>query len=327
MQFAHPKYLWFLLVIIPYIAWYIYKHNSLYASAKVSSLQSLSMRRSFKEILLHMLFGVRCIIIALLIVVLARPQTSDSWSTSKTKGIDIVLAMDISTSMLSRDFKPDRFEAAKEIASRFVAGRENDNMGLVIFAGESFTALPMTTERSILINYINEMRMGMLQDGTAIGDGLATSINRIKEGKAKSKSIILLTDGSNNTGNVAPQTAAEIAKKHGIKVYTIGVGSKGMAPYPTIDEFGRKSFQNMPVVIDEATLQNIAAITGGKYYRATSKTVLKQIFDEIDAMEKTTIDVKNFTNRTDNFMPWALAAMLLLLFELIMRHAVLRQLP
>lgn len=327
MQFAHPKYLWFLLVLLPYIGWYIYKNRLLYASLKVSTLASITSRVSFKEILLHLMFAVRCAAIGLLIVVIARPQSSDSWSTSETEGTDIVLAMDISTSMLARDFKPDRFEAAKEIASRFVAGRENDNMGLVIFAGESFTALPMTTDRGLLVNYINDMRMGMLQDGTAIGDGLATSINRIKEGKAKSKSIILLTDGSNNTGNVAPITAAEIAKKNDIKVYTIGVGSMGMAPYPAENEFGRITYVNMPVVIDEASLQKIASITGGKYYRATSNTVLKQIFDEIDSLEKTTIDVKNFTNKTDNFGPWALAALLLLLFELIVRNLILRQLP
>lgn len=327
MQFANPKYLWLLLLLVPYIAWYIYKNRSIYAAVKMSSLAPFGRRHSFREILLHAMFGLRCLAIAALIVVLARPQTSDSWSTSETEGTDIVLAMDISTSMLARDFKPDRFEAAKEIASRFVAGRENDNMGLVIFAGESFTALPMTTDRAILINYIKDMRMGMLQDGTAIGDGLATSINRIKEGKAKSKSIILLTDGSNNTGNVAPITAAEIAKKNGIKVYTIGVGSMGNAPYPAENEFGHITYVNMPVVIDETSLQKIASITGGKYYRATGNSTLKEIFDEIDTLEKTKIDVKNFTNRTDNFTPWALLALALLAIELLVRNIILRPLP
>lgn len=327
MQFANPQYLWLLLIIIPYIVWYIYKNRSIYASAGVSSLMPFGNRHCLKALLLHGMFALRCCAIAALIVVIARPQTTDSWSTSETEGTDIVLAMDISTSMLARDFKPDRFEAAKEIASRFVAGRENDNMGLVIFAGESFTALPMTTDRSLLVNYINDMSMGMLQDGTAIGDGLATSINRIKEGKAKSKSIILLTDGSNNTGNVAPITAAEIAKKNGIKVYTIGVGSQGMAPYPAENEFGRITYVNMPVVIDEVSLRKIADITGGKYYRATGNAVLSQIFEEIDALEKTKIDVRNFSNRTDNFAPWALLALALILFELLMRNTLLRHIP
>ena len=235
--------------------------------------------------------------------------------------------MDISTSMLARDFKPDRFEAAKEIAAKFVSGRENDNMGLVIFAGESFTAVPMTTDRGLLANYISEMRMGMLQDGTAIGDGLATAINRIKEGKAKSKSIILLTDGSNNTGNVAPLTAAEIAKKMGVKVYTIGIGTNGNAPFPAENEFGRITFVTMPVVIDEATLQKISETTGGKYFRATGNAVLTNIFKEIDALEKSAIDVRNFSHTEDNYMPWAILALILLALELITRNTLLRTIP
>jgi batA protein len=229
--------------------------------------------------------------------------------------------------MLARDFKPDRFEAAKSVASQFVNGRESDNMGLVIFAGESFTAVPLTNDRAMLANYINDVKMGMLQDNTAIGDGLATSINRIKEGKAKSKSIILLTDGSNNTGNVAPITAAEIAKKYGIKVYTIGIGRNGMAPYPYENAFGRIEYMNMPVVIDEVTLQTIAKTTGGKYFRATDKRVLQHIFDEIDQLEKTQIDVRNFSHTEDNYLPWALLAICLLAVELIIRHLWLRPIP
>ncbi len=244
---------------------------------------------------------VRLAAIAALIVVLARPQTRDRWSSTSTEGTDIVIALDLSTSMLARDFKPDRFEAAKQVAAQFVAGRESDNIGVVIFAGEAFTAVPMTTDRALLVNYINDIRMGMLEDNTAIGDGLATAINRIKEGKAKSKSIILLTDGSNNTGIVAPATAAEIARKYGIKVYTIGIGRNGMAPYPTENEFGRIEYVNMPVVIDEATLQSIASTTGGRYFRATDNNVLSDIFQEIDALEKTAIDVRNFTHTEDNF--------------------------
>lgn len=266
-------------------------------------------------------------VIGCIIVILARPQTRDSWHTSSVEGTDIVLALDISTSMLARDFNPDRFEAAKEVASKFVAGREGDNIGVVIFAAESFTAIPMTTDRSVIANYINDIRMGMLQDGTAIGDGLATSINRIKDGKAKSKSIILLTDGSNNTGNVAPQTAAEIARQMGIKVYTIGIGTNGTAPYPQENMFGRIEYVNLPVVIDETTLRNIAETTGGKYFRATGNNVLSEIFAEIDRLEKTKMDLRNFTSTEDDYMPWAIAALALFGMILLLRYTVLRTIP
>ncbi len=328
MLLAHPKYLWLLLVLVPYIIWYVRSQRKLYASLSMSTtLPFAKLPRSYKEYLLHFAFVLRLLTIATLIVIMARPQTHDKWSTTKTEGTDIILALDISTSMLARDFKPDRFEAAKNVASKFVAGRESDNIGVVIFAGESFTAVPMTTDRSLLSNYIHDIRMGMLQDNTAIGDGLATSINRIKEGNAKSKSIILLTDGSNNTGNVAPITAAEIAKKLGIKVYTIGIGRNGMAPYPTENAFGRIEYVNMPVVIDEATLQTIADITGGKYFRATGNNVLSEIFDEIDKLEKTQIDVKNYSHTEDNYLPWALLALILLTLELVMRNTILRRIP
>ncbi|MBO4995527.1 MAG: VWA domain-containing protein [Muribaculaceae bacterium] len=328
MLLAHPKYLWLLLVLVPYIIWYVRSQRKLYASLSMSTtLPFAKLPRSYKEYLLHFAFVLRLLTIATLIVIMARPQTHDKWSTTKTEGTDIILALDISTSMLARDFKPDRFEAAKNVASKFVAGRESDNIGVVIFAGESFTAVPMTTDRSLLSNYIHDIRMGMLQDNTAIGDGLATSINRIKEGNAKSKSIILLTDGSNNTGNVAPITAAEIAKKLGIKVYTIGIGRNGMAPYPTENAFGRIEYVNMPVVIDEATLQTIANITGGKYFRATGNNVLSEIFDEIDKLEKTQIDVKNYSHTEDNYLLWALLALILLTLELVMRNTILRRIP
>ncbi len=327
MLFAHPSYLWLLLLLVPYIAWYIWRRKNEHASMGMSTLAPLLRCKTYKPMLLHAMFALRCLLIASLIVILARPQSHDSWSSSRTEGTDIVLAMDISTSMLARDFKPDRFEAAKEIAAKFVSGRENDNMGLVIFAGESFTAVPMTTDRGLLANYISEMRMGMLQDGTAIGDGLATAINRIKEGKAKSKSIILLTDGSNNTGNVAPLTAAEIAKKMGVKVYTIGIGTNGNAPFPAENEFGRITFVTMPVVIDEATLQKISETTGGKYFRATGNAVLTNIFKEIDALEKSAIDVRNFSHTEENYMPWAILALILLALELITRNTLLRTIP
>lgn len=328
MLFANPKILWLLLILVPIIGWYIWKQARLFAALKVSTLLPLArMPRSWKEYMVHALFALKVLTIAVIIVILARPQTRDSWSTSQTEGTDIVLAMDISTSMLARDFKPDRFDAAKEVASKFVSGRENDNIGVVIFAAESFTGVPMTTDRALVSNYINSIQMGMLQDGTAIGDGIATAINRLKEGKAKSKSIILLTDGSNNTGNVAPLTAAEIAAKMGIKVYTIGIGTNGTAPFPQQDEFGRISYVNLPVVIDEATLRKISEMTGGRYFRATGNRVLKDVFDEIDTLEKTRMDIQSFANTEDDFAPWAILAVVLILLQLLLRSTVVRTIP
>lgn len=325
---AHPRLLWLLLIIVPLTAWYILKQKNIHAALEVSTISPYArLPRSRKAALRHVAFAMQMAVIGCVIVILARPQTRDSWRTSSVEGTDIILAMDISTSMLARDFKPDRFEAAKSVAQRFVSGREGDNMGLVIFAAESFTAVPMTTDRSLLANYIHELQMGMLNDGTAIGDGLTTSINRIREGKAKSKSIILLTDGSNNTGNVAPVTAAEIAAKNGIKVYTIGVGTNGMAPYPQADMFGRIQYVNLPVVIDEPTLQKIADMTGGQYFRATSASVLSDIFEQIDKLEKTKMDVKDFAQTEDYYLPWAIAALVLYGLVLLMRLTVLRTIP
>ena len=325
---AHPHLLWLLAVPVALTAWYVWKQRNIHASLSVSTTAPFAkLPGSWKASLRHVAFALQMAVIACVVVILSRPQTTDAWRTSSVEGTDIVLAMDISTSMLARDFKPDRFEAAKNVAQRFVSGREGDNMGLVIFAAESFTALPMTTDRALLANYIHDLKMGMLQDGTAIGDGLATAINRIREGKAKSKSIILLTDGSNNTGNVAPITAAEIAAKNGIKVYTIGVGSNGTAPYPQEDMAGRIQYVNLPVVIDEATLKQIADITGGQYFRATSANVLSEVFDEIDKLEKTEMDVKNFSQTEDDYMPWAIAALAMFIIVLVMRTTILRTLP
>ena len=328
MQFAHLQYLWLFLIFIPIIAWYVLRKIKSHPTLSVSTTSPYAkLPVSFKEYLIHLLFVLRLGVLACVIIIIARPQTYDSWRTSSTHGTDIILAMDISSSMLARDFKPDRLEAAKNVAAKFVSGREADNIGIVVFAGESFTAVPMTTDRSLLVNYINDISMNMLEDGTAIGDGLATSINRIKDGKAKSKSIILLTDGSNNTGNVAPSTAAEIAKKFGIKVYTIGVGKNGEAPFPQQNIFGRIEYVNMPVVIDEETLKNIASITGGKYFRATNNNVLAEVFEEIDKLEKTQMDVKHFSHAEDNYMMWAVLAIALLLLEVLLRNTVLRTIP
>ena len=325
---AHPHILWLLLLLVPLIVWYVIKQRNIHPSLGISSTAPFAkIGRSWKEYLRHVAFALQMAAIACVIVVLARPQTSDSWRTSSVEGTDIILALDISTSMLARDFKPDRFESAKAVAQKFVAGRDGDNMGLVIFAAESFTSVPMTNDRALLANYIQDLKMGMLEDGTAIGDGLATSINRIREGKAKSKSIILLTDGSNNTGNVAPLTAAEIAAKNGIKVYTVGVGTNGMAPYPQEDMFGHISYVNMPVVIDEPTLRKIADMTGGRYFRATDARVLSDIFETIDKLEKTKMDVHNFSQTEDDYLPWALAALALFVAALVLRTTVLRSIP
>ncbi|MCM1450610.1 MAG: VWA domain-containing protein [Clostridiales bacterium] len=331
MEFAHPIILWFLpIILIPIIVWYVLKHRNNRPALQVSTTVPFShMPKPFKHYLRHIMFAMRLLAIAALIIVLARPVTHDSWRESTTEGTDIVLAVDISSSMLARDFDPDRLGAAKQVATQFVNARENDNMGIVIFAGESLTGMPMTTDRAALTNYIESLTFNMLEDGTAIGDGLATSINRIKDGQAKSKSIILLTDGSNNTGNVAPLTAAEIARQLGIKVYTIGIGTNGNAMMPTVDIFGRMTYTPQPVVIDEATLKEISTMTGGRYFRATDNKVLKDIFDEIDTLEKTVIDVRNFSHTEDSPITFLLIgiALGLIALEVILRNTVMSSIP
>ncbi len=328
MQLAYPQYLWLFLLFIPLIIWYIKKNSIINPTLQFSTISPFKLLpNSYKEYLRHFLFVLRLSAIGCIIIVLARPQIKDHWRSSSVDGTDIVISMDISSSMLAKEFKPNRLEAAKDVASKFVAKRESDNMGLVIFAAEGFTGVPMTTDRSILISYINGLELGLLEDGTAIGDGLSMAINRIKTGKAKSKSIILLTDGSNNTGIVAPITAAEIAKKHNIKVYTIGVGSNGEALYPTSNTFGQITYSYQKVVIDEPTLKEIANITGGKYFRATDNNVLEDVFSEIDKLEKTKIDIKNFTHTEDNYMLWAWLALGFFLLEIILRHTILRIIP
>ena len=328
MSFAYPHYIWLFLIYVPLIIWYIKKNSIANPSLGFSTIVPFANdNKSYKVYLRHILFVLRLLTIGCLIIVIARPQVRDNWRFSSVDGTDIVLSMDISSSMLAKDFAPNRLEAAKDVASRFVANRESDNMGLVIFAAEGFTAVPMTTDQSILISYINNLELGLLEDGTAIGDGLSMAINRIKTGKAKSKSIILLTDGSNNTGIVAPLTAAEIAKQHNIKVYTIGVGSNGEALYPTSNTFGQITYVPQRVVIDEETLKQISNITGGKYFRATNNDVLEEIFSEIDKLEKTEIEVKNFAHTEDNYLTWAWLAFIFFLTELVLRHTLFRSLP
>ncbi|MBD5163975.1 MAG: VWA domain-containing protein [Bacteroidales bacterium] len=328
MQFAHPHFLWALLVLVPMIVWYVLKQRNSQATMAMSSTQAFArLPRSWKQYLRHFLFLLRCATVACLIVVLARPQAHDNWRTTSTEGTDIVIALDVSSSMMARDFDPDRFVAAKNVAAKFISGRESDNIGIVIFAGESLTGVPMTVDRTQLLQYLQNLNMNVLEDGTAIGDGIATALNRLKEGKAKSKSIILLTDGSNNTGVVAPITASEVAKELGVKIYTIGVGTNGSAPYPTRTLTGRIEFTPQPVVIDEGTLKTIAETTGGKYFRATGNRVLEDVFTEIDALEKTQMDVRHFSHTEDFYMPWALIALACLVLELALRYTVLRSIP
>ena len=330
MNLAHPGYLWLFLLFIPLIAWYVWSQRKANPSMRMSSISAFKgLSTSWKVYVKHFSFVLKLAALSCLIIILCRPQTYDKWSMSDTEGTDIVRAIDISASMLSRDLQPDRLEAAKKVASDFVAKRESDNIGLVIFAGEGFTLLPMTTHQATLLNTIHEISINMLDaDGTAIGDGIATAINRIKDGKAKSKSIILLTDGTNNSGVVAPLTAAEIAQKEGIRIYTIGLGTRGTAETPYAQGFGGELlYKPMPVTIDEESLKKVAQMTGGKYFRATDNDVLTSIFNEIDKLEKTKIDVKNFTNTQDNYMPWAWALLLLVLLNLTISYTVLRRIP
>ena len=328
MQFAHPHILWLFLLFIPLAAWYVWKQRNSHATISVSTTAPFSaLPRTWKENFRHILFLLRMATLACVIIVLARPQVKDSWRTSSTEGTDIVIALDVSSSMLARDFNPDRFTAARSVAATFISGREADNIGLVIFAGESLTGVPMTIDRAQLLSYLQNLSMNMLEDGTAIGDGIATSLNRLKEGKAKSKSIILLTDGSNNTGVVAPVTASEVAKELGVKIYTIGIGTNGTAPYPTRTMSGRIEFTPQPVVIDEATLKYIADATGGKYFRATDNRVLEEVFAEIDALEKTRMDVRHFSHTEDNYMLWAWLALAFFCIELLLRYTVFRSIP
>ena len=318
MVFANPTYLYLLLLLIPMIGWYVYKLRKSQASLQVSSTEAFEVAgaTSWKVYLRHVPFALRTLAIALLIVVLARPQSTDSWQNSTTEGIDIVMAMDISTSMLAEDLKPNRLEAAKDVAASFINGRQNDNIGLVVFAAESFTQCPLTIDHGVLLNLFKDIQPGIIQDGTAIGLGLANAVSRIKDSQAKSKVIILLTDGVNNTGEIAPV----------IRVYTIGVGTQGEAPYPIPTAFGIQ-YQNIPVEIDEQVLKQIASTTGGQYFRATDNASLKEIYSEIDQMEKTKISVQEFSKKQEEYKNWALIVFALLLVEVLLRNTLLRNIP
>ncbi|MBO7232192.1 MAG: VWA domain-containing protein [Bacteroidales bacterium] len=326
MTFAHPYYFLLLLLLIPAILWYVLKRKQRYASLQVSNTFAFQqMPKTWKQRCQHLPFVLRCLIFSLVVVVLARPQSVDSWQNTSTEGIDIVVALDISTSMLAEDLKPNRLEAAKSIASSFVADRHNDNIGLVLFAGESFTQCPLTTDHAVLMNLFGSIQCGMIEDGTAIGLGLANAVSRVKDSQAKSKVIILLTDGTNNRGDIDPLTAAELAKTFGIRVYTIGVGKKGKAPYPFQTANG-VVYQNVEVNIDEEPLKQIASLTGGVYFRATDNATLAGIYQEIDQLEKTKMQVREYSKRQEEFRPFALAAFLLLLIEILLRQ-IIRSLP
>ena len=325
--FANPEY-FYLLIVIPFlIAWYVLRNKKQNSTLTVPNGEAFtSARPTFRQRFYHLPFALRMIAIALLIVVLARPQSSSSKRNVNTEGVDIVISLDISTSMHAEDFKPNRLEAAKKTAAEFIENRKDDRIGLVIFAAESFTQCPITIDHDVLINLFESVKSEMLTDGTAIGNGLATAINRLKDSKARSKVIVLLTDGINNQGSIAPLTAAELAKSFGIRVYTIGIGTMGMAPYPFKTPFGMQ-YQNIDVKIDEDLLRNVAAITGGKYFRATSNKILKNIYQEIDKMEKTKVDVSIFSRRSEEFLPWAIAACLIFMLELLLRYLYFRTLP
>jgi Ca-activated chloride channel family protein len=331
LEFARPHYLWLLLVLIPIVAWYVVRRHKEPSLGVSSALPFVSVSGGWRVWLRHILFAMRCGAIACLIVVLARPQTHDNWSRTSVEGTDIVLALDISASMRAGDLgNTNRLEAAKKVASQFVAGRSNDNLGLVLFAGESYSAVPLTTDRTMLSNYINGVKIGLISaDGTAIGDGIVSSINRIKDGKAVSKSIIVITDGSNNSGMVAPETAAEIARDMKIKIYTIGVGAAHpmSETVPYLDERGKVIDYGMVAPLDENALRNIASMTGGNFYMASSDKALSAIFEEIDRLEKSELDVRNFSHTEDDYMLWAWLAFGLFVSQLLIKLTVARSIP
>ena len=324
MSFASPGYLFLLLFLIPVVGWYIYELHKADASVQMSSASTLKRSaRSWRVYLLHVPFVLRVAAITLLSIALARPQLTNRWSSESTEGIDIMMALDISGTMQAEDLKPNRLEAAKQVASDFVIARPNDQIGLVVFAGESFTQCPLTTDHAVLINLFKSVKFGMIEDGTAIGLGLANAVNRMKDSPTKSKVVILLTDGSNNRGDIDPMTAAEIAKTFGIRVYAVGVGSHGQARVPVQTPVGVQ-YMMMDSEFDENTLQNIATTTGGQYFRATDNNSLKQIYEQIDQLEKTKLRVREYAKHTDTFAPFLMAALLCLLAEILLRYFVLR---
>lgn len=334
MEFVNKEYFLLLLLLIPYILWYFLYRKKVEPTMRMSdTTKYINAPQSWRMRIIHAPMVLRCLTIIFVIIAMARPQTKsgNSFDNKQVEGIDIMLAMDVSTSMLATDLEPNRIEAAKAVANEFISGRENDNIGLAIFAAESFTQCPMTTDHSSLLSLLQNVRcdiaaQGLIEDGTAIGMGLANCVSRLKNSKSKSKVVILLTDGSNNRGDISPATAAEVAKTMGVRVYTIGVGSNGVATYPMQTAMGVQYVQ-MPVEIDEKTLTEIATTAGGKYYRATNNEELKQIYSDIDKLEKSKLDAKKYAKRYEAFAPFAIIALLSLLFEVLLRTVVLRRIP
>jgi Ca-activated chloride channel family protein len=325
IEFAHP-YVLVGLIILPLLwLWHFLRFENRKTQVNIPSFGfANSHKPTAKIVLMHVLFIAKTIALGLIIVAIARPQSTSSWQNVKAEGIDIVLAMDISGSMLARDLEPNRLEAAKSVAVDFIAKRINDRIGLVIYAGEAYTQSPLTTDHSVIINLMGGLKNGLVTDGTAIGVGLATAVNRLKESEAKSKIVVLLTDGTNNSGDIPPLTAAEIARKFGIKVYTIAVGTNGMAPMPYKQANGQTGYVNQKVSIDEITLEKIAKQTNGQFFRATDNESLEGIYATIDELEKTEIDVKEFRKRNEKFYPWAMAAAIILLLEFILQKTILK---
>ena len=332
MTFANPEYLILLFLLMPYVAWYLLCHLKQSPSISVSTAAPfIHAHKSLRQRLIHLPFLCRLACFALAIVALARPQTTDNWSTKNIEGIDIMLCMDVSTSMLAEDLKPNRIEAAKQVAVEFINGRPNDNIGLTLFAGEAYTQCPMTVDHAVLLNLLNGMRVdmaerGLISDGTAIGMGIANAVTRLKDSKAKSKVITLLTDGTNNCGQISPNTAADIAKSFGIRVYTIGVGSNGTAPYP-FTVAGQTVYQNIPVEIDSKTLTAIAAKTDGEFYRAGNTGRLREVYHQIDQLEKTKMNVKKYSKRYEAFFPFLLLSLIFLGMDVLLRETLLRRIP
>lgn len=326
MFFEYPKLLWLLVVPALLVLHYIYleladRHPHLRVS---TSVPWMAGGRSFMSVIRHIPFVLRTFAMVLIVIAIARPRSSEEMERIDTEGIDIILAMDVSTSMLARDLTPDRINASKDIAIEFISQRPTDRMGIVVFAGESFTQCPLTTDRATLINLMKEVQTDLIEDGTAIGNGLATAVARMKDSDAKSRVVILLTDGVNNRGEISPQMAAEIAKTYGVRVYTIGVGKEGMAPYPVMTPWGVE-IQNVKVEIDEALLSEIAESTGGRYFRATDNTKLAEIYSEINKMEKARTTVDSFPVYKELFGRYALAALLAILLELLFNWFIIRR--
>ena len=329
MHFASPHYLWLLTLLAPMIAYYVWRTMQGGAAIQISTVEGVARApKSVRYYLRHLPFALRAAAFGLLVVALARPQQIEQNVRTSSEGIDIMLAIDVSASMLARDFEPDRITAAKEVAGSFISDRYGDRIGLVAFAAEAFTQSPLTTDQSTLQTLLAQIRSGLIDDsGTAIGNGLATAINRPRESDAKSKVVILLTDGVNNRGEITPITAAEIAKAQNIRVYTIGVGTEGMAPYPAVDMFGNITFVKQKVEIDEKTLTAMAEMTGGRYFRATDNAKLKAIYDEINQLEKSKVEVTEHLSYHEQFLAWVLAALGLLLAEFLLANLVLKRIP